>query len=107
MVLATNIAETSLTIDDVAYVIDSGRAKEKSYDPHMRLSVLRSSWISQAAARQRRGRAGRTRKGICWHLFGKQRHDTALEQQAIRGAYRRETRSLLVPQVEARACKHE
>ena len=79
LVLATNIAETSLTIDDVAYVVDSGRAKEKGYDPHMKVSVLRSGWISRASAKQRRGRAGRTRRGMCWHLFSKTRHDNALE----------------------------
>ena len=79
VVLATNIAETSLTIDDVAYVVDSGRAKEKGYDPHMKVSVLRSGWISRASAKQRRGRAGRTRRGMCWHLFSKTRHDDALE----------------------------
>jgi ATP-dependent RNA helicase DHX36 len=59
IVLATNIAETSLTIEDVAFVIDTGRAKEKSYDPHLKTSTLQESWISQASAKQRKGRAGR------------------------------------------------
>ena len=52
------VAETSLTIEDVAFVIDTGRAKEKSYDPHLKTSTLQESWISQASAKQRRGRAG-------------------------------------------------
>jgi superfamily II DNA/RNA helicase len=54
IVLATNIAETSLTIDDVAYVIDSGRVKDKAYDPHLKISVLRASWISQVTSWRRR-----------------------------------------------------
>lgn len=55
----TAAAETSLTIEDVAFVIDTGRAKEKSYDPHLKTSTLQESWISQASAKQRRGRAGK------------------------------------------------
>lgn len=47
IILATNIAETSLTIDDVTVVIDSGLAKEKAYDPHTKLSYLKSTFISQ------------------------------------------------------------
>jgi HrpA-like RNA helicase len=54
------LAETSLTIEDVAFVIDTGRAKEKSYDPHLKTSTLQESWISQASAKQRRGRAGKS-----------------------------------------------
>ena len=56
IILSTNIAETSVTIDDVAVVIDTGRLKEKSYDPHVKLAYLKSTWISQASARQRKGR---------------------------------------------------
>jgi ATP-dependent RNA helicase DHX36 len=74
VILATNIAETSLTIEDVAFVIDTGRAKEKSYDPHLKTSTLQESWISQASAKQRRGRAGRCKAGVCFHLFSKRRH---------------------------------
>ena len=51
--------ETSLTIEDVAFVIDTGRAKEKSYDPHLKTSTLQEAWISQASAKQRKGRAGK------------------------------------------------
>ena len=71
IVLSTNIAETSVTIDDVAFVIDSGRAKEKNYDPHQKTSTLQPMWISQASAKQRRGRAGRTKAGVCFHLFSR------------------------------------
>jgi len=74
IILATNIAETSLTIEDVAFVIDTGRAKEKSYDPHMKTSTLQEAWISQASAKQRKGRAGRCKAGVCFHLFSRRRH---------------------------------
>nr|XP_027064625.1 DExH-box ATP-dependent RNA helicase DExH6-like isoform X1 [Coffea arabica] len=73
IVLSTNIAETALTIDDVVYVIDSGRMKEKSYDPYNNVSTLQSSWISKASAKQREGRAGRCQPGICYHLYSKLR----------------------------------
>lgn len=52
--------ETSLTIEDVAFVLDTGRSKEKSYDPHLKTSTLQESWISQASAKQRKGRAGKS-----------------------------------------------
>ncbi|XP_073281505.1 DExH-box ATP-dependent RNA helicase DExH6 [Primulina huaijiensis] len=73
IVLSTNIAETSVTIEDVVYVIDSGRMKEKSYDPYNNVSTLHSSWISKASAKQREGRAGRCQPGICYHLYSKLR----------------------------------
>ncbi|XP_051151910.1 DExH-box ATP-dependent RNA helicase DExH6 [Andrographis paniculata] len=73
IVLSTNIAETSVTIEDVVYVIDSGRMKEKSYDPYNNVSTLHSSWISKASVKQREGRAGRCQPGICYHLFSKLR----------------------------------
>lgn len=73
IILSTNIAETAITIDDVVYVIDSGRMKEKSYDPYNNVSTLQSSWISKASAKQREGRAGRCQPGICYHLYSKLR----------------------------------
>lgn len=74
IVLSTNIAETSLTIDDIAFVIDTGRAKEKNYDPHLKTSTLQPTWISKASAKQRKGRAGRVKAGVCFHLFSRRRH---------------------------------
>lgn len=71
IVLSTNIAETAVTIDDIVYVIDSGRMKEKSYDPYNDVSTLQSSWISKASAKQREGRAGRCQPGVCYHLYSK------------------------------------
>ena len=79
LILSTNIAETSVTINDVEFVIDSGRAKEKHYDPHLGTSSLKSVWISQASAKQRKGRAGRTQAGICFRLFSREQHDSFRE----------------------------
>jgi len=76
IVLSTNIAETSLTIDDVAFVLDAGRAKEKDYDPHLKTSTLQPVWISQSSSKQRKGRAGRTKGGVCFHLFSSTRHQS-------------------------------
>ena len=74
IILSTNIAETSLTIEDVAFVVDSGRAKEKDYDPHLKTSTLQPTWISQASCKQRLGRAGRTKAGVCFRLFSSRRY---------------------------------
>ncbi|XP_022089180.1 ATP-dependent RNA helicase DHX36-like isoform X2 [Acanthaster planci] len=69
IVIATNIAETSITIDDVVYVINLGRVKERNFDVENNLSTLKPEWISVASARQRRGRAGRVQPGECYHLY--------------------------------------
>ena len=82
IILSTNIAETAITIDDVAVIIDSGRQKEKSFDPYTGVSTLQSGWISQASARQRKGRAGRCREGLAFHLYSTQRYDAFDEYQA-------------------------
>lgn len=69
IVFATNIAETSLTIDGIVYVIDSGFCKQHTYNPDTRMQCLAQSVISKAAANQRKGRAGRTRPGMCMRLY--------------------------------------
>ena len=69
VVMATNIAETSITIDDVVFVIDCGRVKEMRYDGARRMASLETVWVSRASARQRRGRAGRVKPGYCFHMF--------------------------------------
>ncbi|EME47373.1 hypothetical protein DOTSEDRAFT_166379 [Dothistroma septosporum NZE10] len=69
IVLATNIAETSLTIPDVRYVFDCGRSKEKHYDIATGVQEFRIDWISKASASQRMGRAGRTGPGHCYRLY--------------------------------------
>ncbi|XP_048585628.1 putative pre-mRNA-splicing factor ATP-dependent RNA helicase PRP1 [Nematostella vectensis] len=68
-VVATNIAETSLTIDGVVFVIDPGFSKQKVYNPRIRVESLLVSAISRASAQQRAGRAGRTRPGKCFRLY--------------------------------------
>ena len=82
IVIATNIAETSITIDDVVYVIDSGKIKLTKYNAQDNISTLLPEWVSLANARQRRGRAGRVQPGICYHLFSRAREMT-LEQYAV------------------------
>ncbi|CAD6906505.1 unnamed protein product [Tilletia controversa] len=69
VVLATNIAETSVTIPGIVYVIDCGFAKEKTYSPESGIEILRAVPISQGAARQRMGRAGRLKPGECYRLY--------------------------------------
>lgn len=81
IVLATNIAESSITIDDVVYVVDCGKAKETSYDALNKLACLLPSWISKASARQRRGRAGRVQPGVCYRLYPKMIHDAMPQYQ--------------------------
>jgi len=68
VVLSTNVAETSVTIDDVTVVVDTLRVKELTYDHLNRTAKLQETWVSQASARQRRGRAGRTRPGVCYRI---------------------------------------
>ncbi|CAA7264809.1 unnamed protein product [Cyclocybe aegerita] len=79
IIAATNVAETSITIDDVVYVIDAGKVKETQYDPGTNLSRLVETWVTQAAAKQRRGRAGRTRPGICYKLFTRRQEKDMVE----------------------------
>lgn len=81
IVIATNIAETGITIPDVTCVIDTGKHKEMRFDERRQLSRLIESFISRANAKQRRGRAGRVQKGLCFHLFTKHRHDALMPDQ--------------------------
>ena len=69
LVISTNIAETSLTIDGVVFVIDPGFSKQKVYNPRIRVESLLVSPISKASAQQRAGRAGRTKPGKCFRLY--------------------------------------
>lgn len=69
IVVSTNIAETSLTIDGIVYVIDPGFAKQKVYNPRIRVESLLVTAISKASAQQRAGRAGRTRPGKAFRLY--------------------------------------
>ncbi|KFY48682.1 hypothetical protein V495_01101 [Pseudogymnoascus sp. VKM F-4514 (FW-929)] len=69
VICATNVAETSITIDDIVAVIDTGRVKETSYDPSNNMRKLEEVWASRAACKQRRGRAGRVQAGKCYKLY--------------------------------------
>ena len=69
IVLATNVAETSLTIPGIRYVFDTGRSKERKYDLDSGVQSFEIDYISKASAQQRAGRAGRTSPGHCWRLY--------------------------------------
>ncbi|XP_027855223.1 putative ATP-dependent RNA helicase DHX34 [Xiphophorus couchianus] len=68
-IISTNIAETSVTIDGVRFVVDSGKVKEMSFDPKAKMQRLQEFWISRASSEQRKGRAGRTGPGVCYRLY--------------------------------------
>ncbi|KAM0444277.1 hypothetical protein ACHAO4_010319 [Trichoderma viride] len=81
IVLATNIAETGITIPDITCVIDTGKHREMRFDEKKQLSRLIDTFISRANAKQRRGRAGRVQNGLCFHMFTRYRHDTLMSDQ--------------------------
>uniref|UniRef100_A0A5B7CDA5 RNA helicase n=1 Tax=Davidia involucrata TaxID=16924 RepID=A0A5B7CDA5_DAVIN len=81
IVLATNMAEASITINDIVFVVDCGKAKETTYDALNNIPCLLPSWISQASARQRRGRAGRVQPGECYHLYPRCVYEAFAEYQ--------------------------
>ena len=81
VVVSTNIAETSLTIDGIVYVVDPGFSKQKVYNPRIRVEILLVSPISKASAQQRAGRAGRTRPGKCFRLYTEKDFLRELEEQ--------------------------
>ncbi|KAG0235609.1 hypothetical protein BGW41_000710 [Actinomortierella wolfii] len=80
IVLATNIAETGITIPDVTVVIDTGKSKQIKFDEKRRVTQLQERFIARANARQRRGRAGRVQEGICFHLFSKETFDRGMPE---------------------------
>jgi ATP-dependent helicase HrpB len=80
-VVSTNVAETSLTIDGIRLVIDSGLARIPRYDPHRGINTLLVEKISQSSADQRAGRAGRTAPGVCMRLWSREEHGHRLVQE--------------------------
>jgi ATP-dependent RNA helicase HrpB len=80
IIVATNIAETSLTIDGVRIVVDSGLERRNRFDPATGMSRLETVRISRASADQRRGRAGRTAPGVCYRLWSESAHAALLPQ---------------------------
>jgi ATP-dependent RNA helicase DHX57 len=81
VICATNVAETSITIEDIVAVIDSGRVKETSFDAANGMTRLEEVWASRAACKQRRGRAGRVRAGTCYKLYTKQAETTKMAER--------------------------
>ncbi len=81
VIVSTNIAETSLTIDGIVYVVDPGFSKQKVYNPRIRVESLLVSPISKASAQQRAGRAGRTRPGKCFRLYTEEAFKKELVEQ--------------------------
>ncbi len=81
VVVATNVAETSLTIDGVRLVIDSGLARKASYDSNRGINTLLIEKISQSSSDQRAGRAGRTAPGVCIRLWAREEHGHRLVQE--------------------------
>ncbi|XP_025061494.1 putative ATP-dependent RNA helicase DHX57 isoform X2 [Alligator sinensis] len=83
IIISTNIAETSVTIDDIIFVIDSGKMKEKRYDPSKGMESLEDTFVSKANALQRKGRAGRVASGVCFHLFSSHHYNHQLIKQQL------------------------
>ena len=77
IILATNVAETSLTIPGIRFVIDTGLVRLSRYNPKSSIQELRVEFISKASARQRRGRCGRLRDGVCVHLYSEAKLEEA------------------------------
>lgn len=95
VIVSTNIAETSLTIDGIVYVVDPGFSKQKLYNPRIRVESLLVSPISKASAQQRAGRAGRTKPGKCYRLYT----EKAFKEELIEQTYPEILRSNLASTV--------
>ncbi|XP_039498488.1 putative ATP-dependent RNA helicase DHX57 [Drosophila santomea] len=83
IVLSTNIAETSVTIDDCVFVVDCGLMKEKCFDSNRNMESLDLVWVSRANAKQRKGRAGRVMPGVCIHLYTSYRYHHHILSQPV------------------------
>jgi ATP-dependent RNA helicase DHX37/DHR1 len=79
-VLSTNVAETSLTIPNIRYVVDCGRAKERNYDRTTGVQSFDIGWVSKASASQRAGRSGRTGPGHCYRLYSSAIYESEFPQ---------------------------
>ncbi|KWU45797.1 P-loop containing nucleoside triphosphate hydrolase protein [Rhodotorula sp. JG-1b] len=82
VVVATNVAETAITIPNIKYVVDTGRAKERKYDHASGIQSFEVDWISKASAAQRAGRAGRTGPGHCYRLYSSAVYEQHFDQFA-------------------------
>ncbi|XP_076646959.1 putative ATP-dependent RNA helicase DHX34 [Halictus rubicundus] len=97
-IVSTNIAETSITIDGIRFVADSGKVKEMNYDPSCKMQRLKEFWISKASAEQRKGRAGRTGPGVCYRLYSEEEY-MALEKYSTPELQRVPLDSLLLQMI--------
>ncbi|CAD6227225.1 GSCOCG00006035001-RA-CDS [Cotesia congregata] len=97
-IISTNIAETSITIDGIRFVADSGKVKEMSYDPTCKMQRLKEFWISKASAEQRKGRSGRTGPGVCYRVYSEEEY-TALEKYSTPEIQRVPLDSLLLQMI--------
>lgn len=96
IVLSTNIAETSVTIDDCVFVIDFGQMKEKRFDANRNMESLDLVWVSRANAQQRKGRAGRVMPGISIHLYTRHRYMNHILSQPVPEIHRVPLEQLLL-----------
>ncbi|KAJ1730964.1 helicase, partial [Coemansia biformis] len=80
VVVATNVAETSITIEDIGFVVDTGRVREVQYSAESRVAQLVTTFCSQAAATQRRGRAGRRQKGVCYRIYTRAGQERTMQE---------------------------
>ncbi|CAF2955296.1 unnamed protein product, partial [Rotaria sp. Silwood2] len=76
IIFSTNVAETSITIDGIRHVVESGMVKESMWDEKRNMQVLKIGNITQSSVKQRRGRAGRTSSGKCYHLYTKETYES-------------------------------
>jgi len=79
IVIATEVAESSITIDGIVYVIDNGKALQGGYDPVKRARTLQKTFITQSQIKQRKGRSGRTEPGVCYHLYTEEEYKKLIE----------------------------
>ncbi len=77
--ISTNVAESSLTIDGIVYVIDSGLEISVKYDPKKKINVMNKNIITKAQISQRKGRSGRTQNGYCFHLYTEEEEKNAID----------------------------
>jgi pre-mRNA-splicing factor ATP-dependent RNA helicase DHX15/PRP43 len=96
IIFSTNIAETSLTIDGIVYVVDPGLSKQNVYNPRLKIQSLLVAPISKASAKQRAGRAGRTRPGKCFRLFTEKSYKEDLADFTISDILRSDLSSTLL-----------
>ena len=101
VIVSTNIAETSLTVDGIVYVVDPGFSKQKLYNPRIRVESFLVSPIAKSSAQQRAGRAGRTRPGKCFRLFTEKDFMKELEEQTYPEILRSNLASTVLELVKA------